>query len=44
MPAALTLTSTSPSADLGLGYIGGAESVLAVVLDDECLHAVLPGG
>ena len=25
-------------ADLGLGYVGGAESVLAVVLDDECLH------
>jgi hypothetical protein len=24
-------------ADLGLGYVGGAESVLAVLLDDECL-------
>ena len=25
-------------ADLGLGDVGGAQSVLAVVLDDECLH------
>jgi hypothetical protein len=25
-------------ADLGLWYIRAAESVLAVVLDDECLH------
>jgi hypothetical protein len=25
-------------ADLGLGYFGGADSVRAVVLDDECLH------
>jgi hypothetical protein len=25
-------------ADLRLGYIGGVEPVLAVMLDDECLH------
>jgi hypothetical protein len=25
-------------ADLRLGYVGGAKSVLAVLLDDECLH------
>jgi hypothetical protein len=25
-------------ADLRLGYLGGAQSVLAVLLDDECLH------
>ena len=25
-------------ADLGLGDVGGAQSVLAVLLDDECLH------
>ena len=31
-------------ADLGLGYVGGAESVLAVVLDDECLHDRSPRG
>ena len=29
-------------ADLGLGYVGGAESVLAVVLDDERLHGRSP--
>src|SRR5215218_4307094 len=29
-------------ADLGLGYVGGGESVLAVVLDDECLHGRPP--
>ena len=31
-------------ADLGLGYVGGAESVLAVPLDDECLHDRSPRG
>src|SRR3954453_5115219 len=31
-------------ADLGLGYVGDAESVPAVVLDDECLHELAPGG
>jgi hypothetical protein len=25
-------------ADFGLSYVGGAQSVLAVLLDDECLH------
>src|SRR5512133_2008833 len=29
-------------ADLGLGYVGGAQSVLAVLLDDECLHHLFP--
>ena len=29
-------------ADLRLTYVGGAESVLAVLLDDECLHDRLP--
>ena len=31
-------------AELGLGYVGGAESVLAVVLDDERLHDRSPRG
>ena len=29
------------AADVGLGYVGGAEAVLAVLLDDECLHVCL---
>jgi hypothetical protein len=31
-------------ADLGLGYVGGAESVVAVVLATNAFMTVLPGG
>jgi hypothetical protein len=31
-------------AALGLGYVGGAQSDLAVPLDDECLHEGSPRG
>ena len=40
--AALTFDQDVSVADVGLGFVGRAQSVLAVLRDDECFHDPSP--